>query len=167
MQILSDSGVDLFSTTLWLCLQKRNGELSTAIPVSALEDLDFRLCELGTYKSPRDHHPVVTFYLRPAKCDLLSNPSGGTVLLFCAAIDPAENKVEYLGSVLADGESKLHSVCFVELCRLVRRLEQWKCSFFLVNSTDRATPIDDFQKTVAEVSTPFFVRQMPDRSRSE
>ena len=154
MQILADSGADLFVTaTLWLCLQKREGTFSKAIPISALEDLDFRLCELCEYRNPRDHHPIVTFYLRSTRCDLLSNPSRGTVLLFCVVMDPSENTVEFLGSVLAEGDSKLHSVCFVDLCCLDQRLEQWNCSFFLVKATDHVTPIDAFQKTVAEVRT--------------
>ena len=145
--------MDASQSAVWLLGAKKNGSFSKAVRVDALEELDFRLCEFSVKKGPSEHR-TVAFYLPSTNMNRASRgPRGprGPVLLFCVFMDHQKRKLEYLGSIEANEDSKLHSICFDHICELVEGAKRVECSFFCVHPDERMTPIRMFQKTVKEV----------------
>ena len=66
-------------------------------------------------------------------------------------LDPIEQNVEYLGSVFAQRNTKLHVLCFTDLCGLDRKLENMECTFFIWGETEQLMPIRTYQQTVEKV----------------
>ena len=150
LQIMTDSGSDAARATTWLLPGERDPLFSTAASLDALADLDLRLGEMCGDSEPNDH-PVITVFFREDYGRIPGWHRDDSVLLFGVLLVPAKRKVRYLGSVLANAETKLHTVCFAGLCSLDQKLESAECAFFLVRSDRRLSPIRAFQQTVNTV----------------
>ena len=151
VQIQKQLRWDPRQTTFWLLCGKKNGVFSRAVLLDTLEELDFRLCELSEQRDI-DNCRVVTLYKHTSEEDQLvrcSPPS--MVLLFCMFLNPREHRVEYCGSIVADANTKLHSICFDDLYRLCDKLQDMECAFFIVDVENHAKQIRAFQKTAREV----------------
>ena len=150
LQIERDSGSDAARSTTWLMPGERDSVFSTAASLVAVTDLDLRLGEICGNSAP-DDHPVITIFFKENDSGLPGCHTDGSVLLFGVLLMPMKRKVEYLGSVLVNAETKLHTVCFTGLCGLDERLASAECAFFVVQSEHRLSQIRAFQQSVKNV----------------
>ena len=153
LQIERDARLEPYKSTIWLLYAKKNGSFTKAVCVDALEELDFRLCELSVQRKPNENHSIA-FYFRATDKDHARSPQD-FILLFCIFMDPLTGKLEYLGSTEAGAYSRLQSVWFRDICTLDERLKDVECSFFIAHPDDRITQICDFQKSTKEVCPRF------------
>ena len=145
-----DAQLDPSQSTIWLLCTKRDGVFSKAVCLDTLERFDFRLCELNMQENPNSAPPIAVYYRHNRSGEIPRRPQS-PILLFCVFLNPRERKLEFLGSILADGESKLYAICFGNICGLRRELEDAECSFFRVDSEEDVIQISSFQKTVKAV----------------
>ena len=90
-----------------------NGVCTKAVRTNAVEALDYRLYELSSRATNGDQ--MISFDFRVAIEPQDANPRN---LSFCIFMDVQNRTMRYLGSVLAGGDTPLHSLCFGEICEL-------------------------------------------------
>ena len=150
LQIQKEAQFDPSQTSVWLLHTKRDGSFSKALCVDALEDPDFRLCELSSNEEKSEKR-TVTFYFRATNEIQDAKRPQDLILLFCIFMDPRKRKMKYIGSITVVEDFSLHSLCFGDICALSEGLRHIECSFFCVHPGDRITQIRIFQKTIKEV----------------
>ena len=144
-----DAQLDPARSTIWLLCERRNGAFSKAVCIDALEKFDFRLCELSLEGNPKNRS--IALYCRPGNAKESPKRRQIPVLLFCMYLNPREGSLEYIGSILANGDSDLHSICYVDILGLCKRLVYAECSFFTIHPEKHITKISTFRNTVKTV----------------
>ena len=118
--------------------------------MDALEPFDFHLYDLSTHGNA-NHDRSITLYFRPNEKEETPESAQTPILLFCVLLNPRSGKLEFLGSMVAESDSDLHSICFGNICKLHRELKDSECSFFRMLSAERVQQIFAFQKTLKAV----------------
>ena len=150
-QIERDAGPHTVPSTTWLCPAQTNGIFSRVVCLCDLEELKPCLGELANHDENQDDHPTLTFFFRECMSVTLMRWPRNSVLLFAMLLDPIEQNVEYLGSVFAQRNAKLHVLCFTDLCGLDSKLENMECAFFVWGETEQLMAIRAYQQTVEKV----------------